>query len=86
MTTIVVLRASNIGATLARKWVSAGHRVTLASRNPDAPALRDLAAGVGATTGTHADPKTMAAPATTRWRGCSGWTVALAGRAHRHAP
>jgi predicted dinucleotide-binding enzyme len=31
MTTIVVLGASNIGATLARKCVSAGHRVTLAA-------------------------------------------------------
>lgn len=55
MTTIAVLGAGNIGATLAHKWAGAGHRVTLASRSPDAPALRDLAAGIGATTGTHAD-------------------------------
>jgi predicted dinucleotide-binding enzyme len=55
MTTIAVLGAGNIGATLAHKWAGAGHRVTLASRNPDAPALRDLAAGMGATTATHVD-------------------------------
>ena len=55
MTAIAVLGAGNIGATLARKWTAAGHQVTLASRNPDAPALRDLAAGIGANTATHAD-------------------------------
>jgi NAD(P)-dependent dehydrogenase (short-subunit alcohol dehydrogenase family) len=55
MTVIAVLGAGNIGATLARKWTTAGHQVTLASRSPDAPALRDLAAGVGAHTASHAD-------------------------------
>jgi predicted dinucleotide-binding enzyme len=50
-----VLGAGNIGATLARKWTAGGNRVALASRNPDAPALRDLAAGIGARTATHAD-------------------------------
>jgi predicted dinucleotide-binding enzyme len=55
MTAIAVLGAGNIGATLARKWAAAGHQVTLASRNPNAPALRELAAGIGATTATHAD-------------------------------
>jgi predicted dinucleotide-binding enzyme len=55
MTVIVVLGAGNIGATLARKWTAAGHQVTLASRNPDAPALRDLADGIDARTATHAD-------------------------------
>jgi predicted dinucleotide-binding enzyme len=53
MTTIAVLGAGNIGATLARKWSAAGHRVTLASRNPAAAALRDLAAAIGADTASH---------------------------------
>ena len=55
MTAIAVLGAGNIGATLARKWTAAGHQVTLASRDPGAPALQDLAAGIGARTATHAD-------------------------------
>ncbi|MGA2036221.1 MAG: NAD(P)-binding domain-containing protein [Acidimicrobiales bacterium] len=55
MTTIAVLGAGNIGATLARKWAVAGHQVSLASRRPDAPALRELAASVGARTATHLD-------------------------------
>jgi predicted dinucleotide-binding enzyme len=55
MTVIAVLGAGNIGATLARKWTAAGHQVTLASRNPDAAALRDLADGIDARTATHAD-------------------------------
>ena len=50
-----MLGTGNIGATLAGKWTAAGHQVTLASRNPDAPALRDLAASIGARTATHAD-------------------------------
>lgn len=53
MTAIAVLGAGNVGATLARKWAAAGHQVTLASRNPDAPPLRDLAASIGATTARH---------------------------------
>ena len=55
MTDIAVLGAGNIGPTLARKWTAAGHHVTLASRNPDTPALRDLADGIDARTATHAD-------------------------------
>lgn len=54
MTVIAVLGAGNIGATLARKWTAAGHRVTLASRDPEAPRLRDLAGSIGAGTATHA--------------------------------
>ena len=60
MTTIAVLGAGNIGATLARKWSAAGHQVTLASRNPDAPSLRDLARSIGSETATHADAITGA--------------------------
>ncbi|HXY45048.1 MAG TPA: NAD(P)-binding domain-containing protein [Acidimicrobiales bacterium] len=55
MTTIAVVGAGNIGATLARKWAAAGHDVTLASRNPDAPELRELAASIGARTAGHLD-------------------------------
>jgi predicted dinucleotide-binding enzyme len=53
MTRIAVLGAGNIGATLARKWTSAGHSVTLASRDPEA--IRDVASGMGAEVATHAD-------------------------------
>jgi predicted dinucleotide-binding enzyme len=55
MTAIAVLGAGNIGATLARKWAAAGHDVTLASRRPDAPALRDLAGEIGAEIASHED-------------------------------
>ncbi len=55
MTTIAVLGAGNIGATLARKWAAADHEVTLGSRQPDDAALRELAAGMGAGTASHAD-------------------------------
>jgi 8-hydroxy-5-deazaflavin:NADPH oxidoreductase len=60
MTVIAVLGAGNIGATLARRWVVAGHQVTLASRTPDAPTLQELAAGIGARTASHADAVTGA--------------------------
>src|SRR4051812_22295091 len=53
MTSIAVLGAGNIGATLARKWTGAGHAVTLASRDPDG--IRDLASEMGASAATHAD-------------------------------
>jgi 8-hydroxy-5-deazaflavin:NADPH oxidoreductase len=53
MTAIAVLGAGNIGATLARKWATTGHQVALGSRTPDAPTLRDLAAGIGARTASH---------------------------------
>jgi hypothetical protein len=55
VTAIAVLGAGNIGATLARKWAAAGHQVILASRTPDASALRSLAASIGARTASHAD-------------------------------
>jgi predicted dinucleotide-binding enzyme len=54
MTSIAVLGAGNIGATLARKWAARGHQVTLARRDPDATKLRDLATEIGATTMSHA--------------------------------
>jgi 8-hydroxy-5-deazaflavin:NADPH oxidoreductase len=55
VTAIAVLGAGNVGAALARKWTAAGQQVTLASRHPDAAALRDLAVGMHAGTATHAD-------------------------------
>jgi predicted dinucleotide-binding enzyme len=55
MTTIAVLGAGNIGATLARKWAAAGHAVTIGTRDPDHPARRDLAAETGASLATHRD-------------------------------
>lgn len=60
MTAIAVLGAGNVGATLARRWAAAGHRVTLGSRDPDAPALRDLAATIGAETASHRSAVTRA--------------------------
>jgi 8-hydroxy-5-deazaflavin:NADPH oxidoreductase len=54
LTAIAVLGAGTVGATLARKWAAAGHRVILASRDPEAAALRELATGIGASTATHA--------------------------------
>ncbi len=36
-TTIAVIGAGNIGGTLARKWVAAGHRVVLGVRDPSGP-------------------------------------------------
>src|SRR4051812_25667368 len=53
MTSIAVLGAGNIGATLARKWTAAGHAVTLASRDPDG--IRDEASAMGARAATHVD-------------------------------
>jgi predicted dinucleotide-binding enzyme len=55
MTSIAVLGAGNIGATLTRKWIAAGHTVTFGSRTPDAAELRDLAVGIGAAVASHAD-------------------------------
>ena len=53
---IAVLGAGNIGGTLGRKWVAAGHTVTFGVRDPqssDAQSLRSLSGTV--TVGTVAD-------------------------------
>ncbi len=52
---IGVIGAGNIGATLARLWVKAGHRVMLSSRHPEE--LRGLAGELGplASVGTPAE-------------------------------
>ena len=47
MTSIAVLGAGNIGGTLARKWVAAGHEVTLGARDPEKGSVRDLAQELG---------------------------------------
>ena len=47
MTTIAVLGTGNIGGTLARKWVAAGHEVTLGARDPEKASVRDLAQELG---------------------------------------
>ncbi len=44
---IAVLGAGIIGATLARKWLAAGHAVMFGSRTPDKPELRELVASLG---------------------------------------
>ena len=55
MTVVAVLGAGNIGSTIARKWTAAGHDVIIASRNPDAPDLVELATAMGARTAGHTD-------------------------------
>lgn len=54
MTTIAVLGAGNIGATLASKWASAGHTVVIGSRQPNSSAVQTLVAGIGASVSSHA--------------------------------
>ncbi len=48
MAAIAVIGSGNIGGTLATKWAAAGHAVTLGARDPDKPAIRDLAGVIGA--------------------------------------
>jgi predicted dinucleotide-binding enzyme len=54
---IGILGAKNIGSTLARKWVSAGHRILLGVRNTQNPELIALveALGKNASSGSVAD-------------------------------
>lgn len=60
MTSIAVLGAGKIGSTLARKWVAAGHRVILASRQPSGPDFVTLAQSMGATGASHAEAVSQA--------------------------
>jgi predicted dinucleotide-binding enzyme len=55
MLNIGIIGAGNIGGTLAKLWVQAGHRVMLSSRNPDQ--LRAMARNLGplASVGTPAE-------------------------------
>ncbi|MFL5797760.1 MAG: NADPH-dependent F420 reductase [Actinomycetota bacterium] len=50
MAAIAVIGSGKIGGTLATKWSAAGHAVTLGARDPDKPAVRDLAGRIGAGT------------------------------------
>ncbi len=45
--TIAVIGAGNIGGTLARKWVAAGHRVILGVRDPAGPRASALVSELG---------------------------------------
>jgi predicted dinucleotide-binding enzyme len=54
-TTIAVLGAGRIGATLTRKWAAAGHTVTVGTHHPDRPEQRALAEETGAFLAAHAD-------------------------------
>ena len=55
MTTVAVLGAGNIGATLAGTWADAGHAVVIGTRDPDGEGVRARAERVGASVATHAD-------------------------------
>lgn len=52
---IAVIGTGNIGATLARHWSRAGHRLHLGSRDADDAGTRELAEEVGASLGTPAE-------------------------------
>ena len=51
---ITVIGTGNIGATLARHWSAAGHRLHLGSRDPDDRGAGELATEVSASLGTPA--------------------------------
>jgi predicted dinucleotide-binding enzyme len=55
MTTIAVLGTGNIGGTLARTWVAAGHDVTLGARDPEKGSVRHLAQELGVARARLAD-------------------------------
>ena len=55
MTTVAVLGAGNIGATLAGKWAAAGHTVVIGTRDPNGEGVRARAERVGAGLATHAE-------------------------------
>ena len=44
---IGIIGTGSVGATLARRWHSAGHTITLGARDPSAAAVVDLAGEVG---------------------------------------
>jgi len=44
---LTVIGTGNIGATLARRWADAGHRITIGARDPDAERVRSLVAELG---------------------------------------
>ncbi len=45
---IAILGAGNIGGTLGKKWIQAGHRVVFGVRDPDSPKVTALRQSVGA--------------------------------------
>lgn len=45
--TVAVLGAGNIGGTLGRKWLSAGHRVAFGVNDPQGPKAQALRSGLG---------------------------------------
>ncbi|HZQ84557.1 MAG TPA: NAD(P)-binding domain-containing protein [Acidimicrobiales bacterium] len=55
MTTVAVLGAGNIGATLAGKWAAAGHTVVIGTRDPSSEGVHARADRLGAGIATHAD-------------------------------
>lgn len=45
---IAVIGAGNVGATLGREWIGAGHEVRFGVRDPSAPSVAELVAELGA--------------------------------------
>jgi predicted dinucleotide-binding enzyme len=52
---IAVVGAGNIGGTLARRWLAAGHDIVLGVRDPSAEKVQSLAAETGAVATTPRD-------------------------------
>jgi prephenate dehydrogenase len=80
---IAALGAGNIGGTLGRKWVAAGHQVAFGLREPDGERARALRSelGDGARVATLADASARPAATVTvsiggRWRQEPLWAAA----------
>lgn len=50
--TIGIIGSGNVGGTLGTRWARNGHKVVLASRNPDSDEMKELAAKAGTTAST----------------------------------
>jgi predicted dinucleotide-binding enzyme len=57
---IVVLGAGNIGGTLGRKWVAAGHQVVFGVNNPDGEKARKLRGELGDRAAIHTTAEALA--------------------------
>lgn len=57
---IAILSPGNVGSTLAAVWVSRGHRVFLASRDPAKPAITELVAKLGSRASAHTPREAVA--------------------------
>ncbi len=58
---VAVLGYGNIGGTLAKKWVAAGHRVYFGVRDPQKPAVQQLVQALGKNASAAILPEAIAA-------------------------